>query len=101
MLVQFDCGCIGFPLNKDGWAWLVEACDHNDNSPKRNLFLRQIDKKSFTPLPDDQVEIIMSEIAELVRHGHDLQSLRSSLLWDMNNRVRALEAKGRLRNESP
>lgn len=96
VLVQFDCGCIGFPQNKGGWAWLVEACDNDGHSPKRSLFLREIQKKPFTPLPDDQVETIMSELAELVRHGHDFQEMRRSLLWSLENRVRALEAKGRL-----
>ena len=52
-LVQYDCGCIGWPKGKNGKAVIIDRCDRREGENDRlNLEERDMSHKSHAPLPE-------------------------------------------------
>jgi len=73
MLVQFDCGCVGFP-EAGNRALIVEACDADRNAPRVELFWRPMGKQS-SPLAANRENDLLVELAQLVADGNRFREL--------------------------
>ena len=103
MLVQFECGCIGFPPDKDGMAWIIKSCD-NEFFEKTSMCNRSLvnynngetNIKSFVPIEKAEVEDIFKEMQQLIMDGHDFRQIQNLLCGNLKMRVKNLEYRAKI-----
>lgn len=72
-LVKFSCGCIGtHPV--EGTSTIVNGCDGEGNL---SFYQREIDLKTFEPLPPKESEEFRNQIERLIYDGYSMRTVRS------------------------
>lgn len=79
MLVKYSCGCIGFPPNKSGNAWIVKQCDRDAYSNEFGLFIRSIEDKSYENLSEYAENELSQKLSKLIDEGYGLRQIKSIL----------------------
>jgi len=85
-LVRFDCGCIGTRPNKDGRSYIIFDCrSASDVYYVGLLSIPLTDSKrlekfnSYQELSIDEKESIIRRLIDLVRKGHQLETIQENL----------------------
>jgi len=80
MIVKFSCGCIGI-LDGDRLPLVVKPCDlnHPECWEPYTLYRRDMGDKTHEPLPPEEAEQHITEMARLIGEGYAFRQIRSLL----------------------
>jgi hypothetical protein len=78
-LVKFKCGCLGFPPHKDGYAILLETCDHRVEDPQLWGGARNMEGKTFEPLKPEERVRLWTAVFETIGKGNRFDQIKDAL----------------------
>ena len=80
MFVRFSCGCQGLVVHAGlGVPIVLHPCDLQGDASHSPLTFHpraELAEKSYEPLPEEEVERLVSELDRLVAEGYHLRQIR-------------------------
>jgi len=81
-LVKYQCGCIGFPPDKQGRAVIIVSCDREFGDPDVSMYWRSIGvEKSRVAVDADEAGSVAGRLAGIVGIGNVAREALRNLDW--------------------
>ncbi len=82
ILVEWDCGCIGFHAERADRAFIVRPCDGDRDDSEYFFGHRNMSKKECEELDDRKEECILLNLKELIIKGYRYEEIKRLLHKD-------------------
>ena len=78
-LVRYECGCVGFKPNFEGYAVLLYACDWREGEPMLTMFSRDMSGKTMENLLDCWKIRYGEKMCRYIYNGHRFLEIQMNL----------------------
>jgi len=78
-LVEYSCGCIGFPPSRSGRSIILKPCDKMGSEPNLMMIYKMMEDTRFEKVSEIVTDQIIDQVNQLIEDGHRFRELKSIL----------------------